>query len=198
LLNCADNPLLRAAAELQRFFDAQLFEAKQWRFCFIGGLALLRWGQPRFTRDLDVTLLTGFGSEERFIEPILRAGYRGRIADADEFAKRNRVLLVNSADGVPIDIVLAGLPFEATLVERASLFEFEEGCSLKTCSAEDLVVLKLFAFRARDVADVETVVTRQRGRLDWDYVEAQLMPLAELKDQPEIMAACARLRRLGR
>jgi hypothetical protein len=193
LPNCVDNPLLRAAAELQRFFEAQ-----HWRFCFIGGLALLRWGEPRFTRDLDVTLLTGFGSEERFIEPILSAGYSGRISDADEFAKRNRVLLVSSADGVPIDIVLAGLPFEAMLVERASLFEFEAEYSLKTCSAEDLVVLKLFAFRARDVADIETVVMRLRGRLDWDYIEAQLAPLAEVKDQPEIMAECARLRRLDR
>ncbi len=182
---------MRAAAEIQRFFEAQ-----QWRFCFIGGLALLRWGQPRFTRDVDVTLLTGFGCEEQFIQPILSAGYLGRITDAAEFARRSRVLLVNSAEGVPLDIVLAGLPFEVTLVERATLFEFEDGCSLKTCSAEDLVVQKLFAFRARDIADVETVVMRQRGRLQWDYIEAHLTPLAELKDQPEIMAALGKLRRL--
>jgi hypothetical protein len=50
LPNCADNPLLHAAAEIQRFFGE-----REWRFCFIGGLALLRWGQPRFTRDVDVT-----------------------------------------------------------------------------------------------------------------------------------------------
>ena len=32
------------------------------------------------------------------------------------------------------------------------------------------MVQKLFAFRTRDVADVETIVVRQRGRLDWAYV----------------------------
>lgn len=182
-------PLLRAAAELQGFFAE-----RQWRFCIIGGIALLRWGEPRFTRDVDVTLLTGFGGEDRFIQSILTSSYGGRIPDAADFAKRNRVLLVSSSDGVPIDIVLAGLPFEALLVERASLFEFETGCSLMTCSAEDLIVQKLFAFRPRDVQDVETVGIRQRGRLDWDYIETHLMPLAELKDQPEIMATFSKLR----
>jgi hypothetical protein len=182
-------PLLRAASELQQFFAE-----KNWRSCIIGGIALLRWGEPRFTRDVDVTLLTGFGDEEQFIRPILSAGYQGRILDAADFALRNRVLLVNSSSGVPIDIVLAGLPFEALLVDRASAFEFETGCLLTTCSAEDLIVQKLFAFRPRDVLDVETVVIRQRRHLDWPYMETQLAPLAEIKDQPEIMAMLQSLR----
>jgi hypothetical protein len=32
-------PLFAAALDLQQFF-----EARQWRFCFIGGLAVQRWG----------------------------------------------------------------------------------------------------------------------------------------------------------
>jgi len=182
-------PLFEAALELQNFFLR-----RQWQFCLIGGIALLRWGEPRFTRDVDVTLLTGFGREDEFITPILSSGYRGRIPDAAEFARRNRVLLVDSPRGIPIDIALAGLPFEALVVERASLYEFEAGCFLRTCSAEDLIVLKLFAFRARDVLDVETIVVRQHGRLDWAYIDTQLSPLAQLKEQPEIMEVFSKLR----
>jgi len=183
-------PLLEAALELQHFFSRQ-----GWQFCIIGGIALLRWGEPRFTRDVDVTLFSGFGREDEFITLILSSGYRGRIPDASEFAQRNRVLLLDSPHGVPIDIALAGLPFEAMVVERASLYEFEPGCSLRTCSAEDLIVQKLFAFRTRDLADVETIVLRQRGLLDWPYIETQLSPLAELKDQPEIMDWFSKFRR---
>lgn len=116
--------------------------------------------------NVDVTLLCGFGAEEEFIAPILGSGYRGRIADAAEFARRNRVLLVESAEGVPIDIALGGVPFEEMMVERSSLFEFAPGCALRTCSAEDLLILKLFAFRPRDVLDAESVVVRQRGALE--------------------------------
>jgi len=182
-------PLFEAALELQDFCIR-----RQWRFCLIGGIALLRWGEPRFTRDVDVTLLTGYGREDEFITPILASGYRGRVPDAAEFARRNRVLLVDSPQGVPIDIALAALPFEALMVERASQYEFESGCFLTTCSAEDLVVLKLFAFRTRDVLDVETIAVRQRGRLDWVYIEKQLGPLAQLKEQPEIIKVFFRLR----
>ena len=184
------NPLLDAARNLQEFF-----EQRGWRYCLIGGLALLRWGQPRFTRDVDLTLFSGFGHEEDFINPILEAGYRGRVADVAAFARRNRVLLIESPGGVSIDVALGGLPFEEEMVERSSLFDYGEGCRLRTCSAEDLVVLKLFAYRPQDVLDVETVVVRQRGALDWDYIRRQLGPLSELKEQPEIMEAVTRLRR---
>jgi len=183
-------PLLEAAFELERFFAE-----RGWRSCLIGGIALLRWGEPRFTRDVDSMLFTGFGREGEFISPVLSAGYRPRIPDTAQFARRNRVLLVYSRNGVPLDIALAGLPFEALVVDRASPFEFEAGCSLTTCSAEDLIVLKLFAFRTRDLPDVETIVLRQRSSLDWAYIETQLSPLAEVKGQPEIMEAFRRLRR---
>ena len=42
--------------------------ARGWSFCFIGGIAVQRWGTPRFTQDVDVTLLTGFGGEEAFVD----------------------------------------------------------------------------------------------------------------------------------
>ncbi|MDB6036927.1 MAG: hypothetical protein JWM99_768 [Verrucomicrobiales bacterium] len=48
--------VLRAAVEVQAFCEEQ-----QWRFCFIGGISVQRWGSPRVTQDVDLTLLTGFG-----------------------------------------------------------------------------------------------------------------------------------------
>ena len=51
------------------------------------------------------------------------------------------MLLLQSPDGVPIDIALAALPFEQGTVERSSLFEFAPHALLRTCSAEDLLVL---------------------------------------------------------
>ena len=99
-----------AAAELQNFCA----EAG-WRFCFIGGLAVQRWGQPRFTRDADLTLLTGFGNEEAYVSSLLRR-FQPRIENAAAFAVANRVLLLKSASGVGLDIALAGLPFEEAMI----------------------------------------------------------------------------------
>ena len=80
--------LFQAALEVQKFFTDN-----GWRFVFIGGLANLRWGQPRTTEDIDGTLLTSFVGEEKIIDTIL-ARFPSRIADAREFALNNRILLL--------------------------------------------------------------------------------------------------------
>lgn len=175
-------PLIRAAADLQA-----VCESHQWRYCFIGGLAVLRWGEPRETVDVDLTLLTGFSGEDRFISVLLEA-FEGRIADAAAFAHANRVLLLRAASGVGLDIALGGLPFEESVVARASTFAYPPDIPLRTCSAEDLLVLKAFADRPKDWMDIEGIIVRQSPDLDWSYVHTQLAPLAELKEAPELVA----------
>lgn len=168
-------------------FDLQTFCLEQgWRFCFIGGLALQRWGEPRLTRDIDVTLLTGLGTELPFIESLL-ARYAARMPNASQFALVNRVLLLKTPSGVGIDIAMAGMPFEEAVVERASDHSYGKGLRLHTCSAEDLVLLKAFADRPQDWVDIEGIVLRQRAALDREFITQNLEPLCELKEAPEIM-----------
>lgn len=175
------NEVIRAAAALQAVFIEEA-----WRFCFIGGLAVQRWGEPRETIDVDATLLTGLGHEERFIHGLLRR-FEPRVADAAAFARSRRVLLLRAASGVGLDIALGGLPFEETVVDRSSLFTFPLDVPLRTCSAEDLIVLKAFAAREKDWVDIDGVIIRHAGGLDWPYVHSQLAPLVELKEEPEIL-----------
>ncbi|MEW6367035.1 MAG: nucleotidyl transferase AbiEii/AbiGii toxin family protein [Acidobacteriota bacterium] len=180
--------VIQAAAELQAVCEAQ-----GWRFCFIGGLALQRWGEPRETVDADLTLLTGFGGEERFIQVLLQH-FDGRIPDAARFALDRRVLLLRSRNGVGLDVALGALPFEELVVQRSSCFDYPPKVFLRTCSAEDLIVLKAFAGRGQDWVDIERVIVRQTGRLDWAYIHEQLRPLAELKGAPEILDQLERRR----
>jgi len=65
--------LFKAAEQLQDFSDRQA-----WRSCFIPGIAVQRWGEPRVTRDVDLALLTGFGREDEFIDTLL-AAYLPRV-----------------------------------------------------------------------------------------------------------------------
>jgi hypothetical protein len=43
--------------------------------------------------------------------------------------------------------------------------------------------MKSFAARERDWIDVEGVLIRQAGQLDWSYIDHYLRPLAEIKDR---------------
>ncbi len=180
--------VIQAASELQAVCQKQ-----DWEFCFIGGLALQRWGEPRETVDADLTLLTGFGSEEHFIG-ILLEHFEGRIPSAAQFALERRVLLLRSRKGVGLDVALGALPFEKLAVRRSSIFHYLPEIALRTCTAEDLVVMKAFAGRGQDWVDVERIIVRQTGKLNWAYVRAQLRPLAELKEAPEILEHLERRR----
>lgn len=170
------NPILEAAAEI----DTVCRELSL-RFCFIGGLAVLRWGEPRLTRDVDLTVVTEFGAEESVVDALL-GRLTPRLDGAREFALRNRTMLMRAANGTPVDIALGALPFEERTAERASPWEIRPGMQLLTCSVEDLLVHKVFAGREKDWIDVEGVASRQGSRLNRRLVDDELRPLLELKD----------------
>jgi hypothetical protein len=176
------NKVFAAATELQ-----WVCERHQWKFCFIGGVAVQRWGKPRFTADADLTLLTGFGDEEKFAQALLKS-FTPRRERALEFAVTRRVLLLQTAGGVPLDIAFGGLPFEENSIRRASAFVFPTGQSLITCSAEDLIVHKVFAARDIDWFDVDGVLARQHGKLDLALIRRELKPLLALQEQPDKLA----------
>jgi hypothetical protein len=180
--------LFEAARSVQEFLDA-----RGWRSCLIGGIAVQRWGEPRLTRDVDVTLLSGFGGEEKYVDEVL-GHYSSRIGDAREFALARRVMLLTAKDGTDIDLALGGLPFEKRVVERASEFEFYPGLKLRTCSAEDLIVMKAFAGRELDWGDVKGIIARQRRALNWSQINVELRPLSALKEAPEILTHLERVR----
>lgn len=117
-----------------------------------------------------------------------------RIPDAREFALRQRVVLLWSAGRVGIDVALGALPFEERCVGRASEWTISPEIVLRTCCAEDLVVLKAFAARPQDWIDIESVLTRQRRTLDWRLILGELEPLLELRGTPENLDMLSRLR----
>jgi len=174
--------VLAAASEVQRFCQDQ-----GWRFCFIGGVAVQRWGEPRLTQDVDLTVLTTVGDEGRVADAFL-ANFASRRSDAREFALQYRVLLLRTVRGVDIDVAFGALPFEERTIQRASPWQWDDSAAITTCSAEDLVVHKVFAGRDLDWGDVERILTRQHGKLDLGQIRDELRPLLELKEEPEALA----------
>ena len=163
----------------------QFCSAQNYRFCFIGGIAVQRWGEPRVTVDADITLITGFGNELNFVTALTKK-FRERRPDAAQFALRARVLLLEASNNVPLDVALGGLPFEERVVNRASPWRISGETSLITCCAEDLIVYKAFADRDQDWLDVRGILQRQGPRLNVNLIFQELGPLLQLKEAPEI------------
>jgi len=183
------NAVLEAAREVQNLLESQVAE-----FCFIGGLAIQRWGEPRFTNDADISLLTRFVHDEKWTDYLL-AHFTPRNPNAREFALSRRVLLLQAANGVGLDISLGGLDFEIRSVGRASPWILPDGFAITTCTAEDLIVHKAFAARDRDWLDVDTILMRQGSKLDTSLIFEELEPLVALKEEPEILVKLRSLMR---
>ena len=154
------------------------------RACVIGGVAVQRWGEPRLTQDVDVTVIAELGDEEHVIDALLER-FEARRHDAREFAMRHRVLLLRASNGVALDVALGATPFEIEAVRRASPFEIEPGCRIRTCSAEDLVIHKAVAGRPRDVADIEGIMVRQGRKLDLRRVRRWLARFSAIDGMPD-------------
>lgn len=180
--------VFEVAAQFTRFLENQ-----GWPHCIIGGLAVVRWGRARVTADVDVTLLTGFGTEEQFVDVLLKE-YQARRPDAREFALINRVLLLQSKDGVGLDVALAGFPFEERSIQRASLYKYLPGIELMTASAEDLIVTKAFAGRPRDLSDIEGIMLCQGNSLNWKLIIDELTNLCDLLESREPLNRLIQLR----
>jgi len=182
------NPLFESAIRLQDFC-----RQRSWRFTLIGGIAVLRWGEPRLTRDADLELLTGFGNEKAFIDPLLKT-FVPRFDDMRNFALRYRVVLLSDENGTPLDVSLAALPYEERTIERSSEWRIGDDHFLKTCSPEDLIVHKAFANRDHDWIDIEGIVVRQgSSALDWNLIDGEIQ---ELLSPEAVEAVVPRLQKL--
>jgi hypothetical protein len=179
------NALFAAAKEVCDFMTA-----RRWEYCIIGGLAVQRRGELRTTLNADLTLFTGFGEEEKYVDALLGC-FAARTPEARDLALSRRVLLVRAANGKDVDIALGGFSFERDMIRRATPFEFAAGGVLPTCSADDLFVMKVFAARGKDLHDAETIAIRQK--LDRAYISRQLKPLCELKEAPELVQQARRI-----
>lgn len=169
------------ASEVHQFFIQERIP-----YVVIGGIALQRWGEPRFTRDVDVTILINPGEEEITLKKILSA-FSPRIPDAMEFALKNRICLVRNKEGCEIDVSL-GIPgYEEEVMNRAVEYELNEGCVVRICSAEDLIIHKTLAGRPQDLFDIESIIMRQGNKLDVAYIRKWLKDFSYSLEMQEVL-----------
>jgi len=165
----------------------EYFTARQIPYAIIGGIALQRWGQPRFTRDVDLTVLLPPGREEEALRDLI-AVFPPRLKDAVAFAVEHRVLPIDVPGGSEADVSL-GLPgYEEEVIARAVTYALGDGREVKLCSAEDLVIHKILAGRPQDMLDVEGIVARQARTLDVAYVRQWLGELSRVAEDPGLIA----------
>lgn len=180
-------PLLQALAAV----TAWLREAEV-PAAVIGGVAASLLGRPRVTKDVDFVALIEDSELPRLLSLGTRHGVVARAADAVDFAKVSRVLLLrHDPSGIEIDVSLATLPFEREVIERAKE-RTVRGVAFRLATPEDLVVMKAIALRPRDVADIEALLDTH-PMLDLERIRSFLRAFTEALETDDFAAEFERL-----
>ena len=129
-------------------------------YMVFGGQAVMVYGEPRFTQDIDITLGVELSESERVLTAIDSLGLAPLIDDPVEFLKQTFVLPVVDADStIRIDLVFSLSGFEREAIKRAKQITLN-GIRVAFVSAEDLIILKMIAGRVRDLEDVRGVLAK--------------------------------------
>jgi hypothetical protein len=139
----------------------------------IGGQAVLLYGEPRLTKDIDITLGVGLErlSEIRAIVDRLRLEY---VTDnVDDFAKETMVLpVIDQKSGIRVDLIFSFSPYERQAIERAREISFGR-TKVRFADLEDVVIHKVIAGRPRDIEDVLSILAKNPS-FDPHYIEKWL------------------------
>jgi hypothetical protein len=93
-------PIFEAAWEIHTFLTRRKI-----LYVIIGGVAVQKWGEPRVTNDVDLTISIPTEQTEKFINQLAKH-FKGRVSDLQAFARRTRVIPIYSTNNSGIDLSL--------------------------------------------------------------------------------------------
>ncbi len=174
------NPLLATLRDLMAWFDSE-----QVKGVVIGGVAVSVLARPRFTRDVDAVVWLHENRWRNFLDAGMEFGFAPRRADALEFARDTRVLLVHhEPSAIDADVSFGSLPFEEETIDTADFVDIS-GIRLRLPRPENLIVMKAVANRPRDLADIEALVDAY-PELDRKQVRSWVREFSSILEMPEI------------
>lgn len=163
----------------------KLLEKFDDRGVIIGGIAVGFLGRPRLTEDVDAMFLLSTQDIPRFLEAANNESIEPRIPNADEFARKNRVLLLQHVPTeTNIDISLGIMPFEEEIVERG-IIRSTATLSVRLPSPEDLIIMKAVAHRPKDMEDIRTILDKN-PKLDIPRIEKWVRQFADVLEMPSL------------
>ncbi len=157
------------------------------RWYVFGAQAVVLYGRPRMTADVDVTVEVPPGELGGLLDELQRAGFAPRFTGPDAVALDARVVpLVHERTGLPLDLVLAGPGLEEEFLDRAHELDVG-GVTVPVITAEDLVALKILAHRPKDLEDARGILEERGAALDLPRVREVLSLLEAALGQGDLL-----------
>lgn len=143
----------------------------------IGGQAVLMYGEPRLTRDIDITLGASLDRLPELVGISDRIGFKILVNPYDFTIKTLVLPCQDRETGIRVNYIFSWSAYEQEALVRARSIDFG-GTWVKFASVEDVVIHKIIAGRPRDVEDVRLLLMKNPG-FDRQYIQGWLTELDE-------------------
>lgn len=141
---------------------SQELERRGLAYMVIGGQAVLIHGEPRLTRDIDITLGGGPEQVGEILDIVGAWGWRVLVDNPADFVRKTMVLpCLEPESGFRVEFIFSFTPYEREALERAVRVNLN-GTDVRFASVEDLIIHKVFAGRPRDLEDVRGILLKNR------------------------------------
>jgi hypothetical protein len=149
---------------------ARGLEARRIPYMVIGGQAVLIYGEPRLTRDIDITLGVSPDRLPEIEELASELRLKFLAQSPAQFVQAHMVLPCEDPESdIRIDLIFSVTPYERQAIERARGIRIGDS-TVRFATPEDIVIHKLVAGRPRDLDDVRSILLKN-ATLDLAYVQ---------------------------
>lgn len=166
---------------------AQYLDRQRIPYMIIGGQAVLLYGRPRLTRDIDITL--GVDTDKfGLIEDICQnLSLRIHPEDPEDFARQTNVLPADEPKSkIRVDFIFSFSPYEAQAIKRAKEV-IVDNYPAKFASCEDVIIHKMVAGRAVDEEDVRSILAKNKGAIDYKYIRTWLSEFGKIAEHEGVL-----------
>lgn len=156
-------------------------------YMIIGGQAVLLYGRPRLTRDIDITLGVDTDKFESIEGVCKKLKLRILVENPKDFARDTKVLPTEEPDSkVRIDFIFSFTPYEAQAIKNARQVLIDD-YPVKFASCEDIIIHKMVAGRAIDEEDVKSILAKNKNAIDFEYVNKWLSEFGKIAEHEGIL-----------
>jgi predicted nucleotidyltransferase len=166
---------------------ARCLDGKNIAYMVIGGQAVLLYGRPRLTRDIDITLGVDSDQFETIAGVCKDIGLKILPVDPKTFVAQTKVLPAE-APGLKmrVDFVFSFTPYEQQALKRTRKVNLG-GYPVRFASCEDVIIHKMIAGRAIDEDDVTSILVKNSGGIDIGYVKNWLGQFSEMAEYAGVL-----------
>lgn len=131
-----------------------LLEKNKCRYLIIGGYAVMKYSEPRFTKDLDLLIATDEANAKAVYNTLKEFGAPLKGLTEKDFAEPGHFYKMGRAP-LRVDVLMSvpGVDFQQAWTRRES--QMIDGVQMHFISKSDLIAAKKAAGRPQDLIDVE-------------------------------------------